>query len=321
MFGKSSVILETWGDSSIKYGDGHTKQAAMICRTKFSNASIASLHILGSNLFGPYFQIDTRRDELALTAPRISRALRLYFDQVGRPDRVYINSILWDLRYFHETGALNASSPGWSKSISKLTDGFNTLVSFVEAILLDNQSNYSVPAVDVALRTTPYSDDNGVGFLVEAYNEIVRNISFTRGFTLFDYDKEVWDQHDYNRTRLPELYRDHTHPKPALAANAGLALLGQVESKWFRFYRRRFTDNCTSPYKSEFLPRRQYKINEMFRGSNSKAVYLVGSDMLLHMIPDMKTLMSLGRDLDEVIVIDPLQMAVAPIGDPLPSVH
>lgn len=318
--GKDSAILEHWGDNSIKYGDGHTKQATIICRIKSSNASIASLHILGSNLYGPYLYVDTRRDSMAPTGARISKALQLYYEQVGRPDRVVINTVLWDLRDFHEHGAINSTSPEWNAALDKLGADFNRLVSFVETMLSDEQSNYSLPAIDVALRTTPWSDDCGIGCLVDAYNEIVRNVSYTRGFTLFDYDQEVWARYNNNRTLLPELYRDHSHPSPALAANAGLNLLGQLDSQWFRYYRRRFTDSCTSPYQSEFY-RRKYVVNELIRASNSKTIYLVGSDLLLHMIPDFNTFLSLGRDLDEVTIVEPLQMVVARFGNPLPPVR
>jgi hypothetical protein len=59
---------------------------------------------------------------------------------------------------------------------------------------------------------------------------------------------------------------------------------------------------------------------DLFRGVNSKQVYVV-RDNLLRGIPNLKTFMTLGRDFDEVHVVNDYIIAMMPMGPDLPSVR
>lgn len=103
IYGKSRFVWGAWGDHSIKYGDGQSKMPSSLCQEHLENgtlgSSLSSLHVFGSAPFGPYPYINIKQDPFAATVPRIAKAFELYFQQIGIPTRVIINTVLWDTRH------------------------------------------------------------------------------------------------------------------------------------------------------------------------------------------------------------------------------
>ena len=111
---------------------------------------MASLHIFGSSPHGPYPFIDTRHDPYAATVPRISKAMTLYFEQIGQPTRVILNTVLWDTRECHidEGVGWNVSSPKFLKTVADFRKDFNDRLDDIESIL---SANSTFPRIDLGL--------------------------------------------------------------------------------------------------------------------------------------------------------------------------
>lgn len=104
------------------------------------NASIAYLHIYGSNAVGPYYNqrgIDMNGN-LVNTSDRIRVGLAQYYsNQFPTPDIVFLNTILWDGYYMLEYG-VSAQSPQSPSRSSSITAHINVTRSF----------HNNVPALD-----------------------------------------------------------------------------------------------------------------------------------------------------------------------------
>ena len=84
--------------------------------------------------------------------------------------------------------------------------------------------------VTIGLRTTAYYNEHDIGPLLEDYNELMRNISISRGFFLYDLDNIVWSVVDYNFSKHDALFVDPAHPHGPFVLNSANKLLGTMIS-------------------------------------------------------------------------------------------
>lgn len=237
-----NIKTSQWGDYSIRYGDGRTKQPSMMCENPKTGDSIAALHIFGSKPFGPYLWVETERDKFAKTVPRIQKAIELYINQFDMPTIVFYNSILWDLRIFYVNGGLNETSPDFNSTLDTWNYDVNERID-------DFFKIFEGTNVKIGLRTSPYYNDNNVGFLMTQYNILMRNIAKNRNLTLYDFDLDVWSTGfvNYNYDFHDMLFRDSCHPKRIFMIRAAEKLLGYRYTSYYNYFNNHITiQNSTS---------------------------------------------------------------------------
>ena len=97
------VSRGVFAENLIKYRLG-ANIGAYHCLSHSTNDSIGFVHIFGSNATGPY----TLRNGPEFVGPlmdspgRIHVAMKLYYDTFPHPDRIFFNSILWDLQLLRQ---------------------------------------------------------------------------------------------------------------------------------------------------------------------------------------------------------------------------
>lgn len=235
----------SWGDGSIKYGD-KTKQPSLLCRSLKDNITLASLHIFGSSPYGPYLWVENVRDKLANTVPRIEKALQLYENQIGAPDIVIFQSILWDLRPLSVSGDLeymNHTSPEWNTTLQAFKK--NTQDRIEDIIKLTKHTRASI-----GVRTQPRV--KGGWMIMHAMNEFIRAFAEKKRLVIYDYDADVWCGHEHHsinlRHSILRAFRDGVHPNVHFSAIAGAKLVGEQYTLFLQVPQHNHQSNITQDF-------------------------------------------------------------------------
>ena len=98
------VTRGVFAEDLIKYRPGPNNIGAYRCLSHSTNDSIGFIHIFGSNATGPYMYRNGPEfvGPLMDSPGRIRAAMKLYYDTFPHPDRIFFNSILWDLQLLRQ---------------------------------------------------------------------------------------------------------------------------------------------------------------------------------------------------------------------------
>ena len=234
------AISRDWGDGSILYKPQRwiRNTPTHMCENSYGDR-IATAHILGSAPHRPYFhtiQISPN-DSYSDTEARVARAIELFRNEFGYPDRIIIHTTQWDIQFMYENltweyiyGNFTSNPRNWEVLLDRFYRNTNERLDQVYEILKD--SNVSV---DVGLRTAAWEERGGL--FLHALNEAIRKISQLRNVTLYDFDYDIWSIPSYNYEYYMEkyLFRDFIHPKDELLAVVGDKLLGRRYSSYLYY--------------------------------------------------------------------------------------
>ncbi len=250
-----------WGglSTSVYHGD-RTKQPSIFCHlnsTSPPGGVVAYLHIFGS-YNGVYEYVNTDTDPYSLTSARIKYALQFWRDEMPEkhpakryPDKIFFNSIMWDLRHWYIHGAIKRED---EESMHEAQLKFKTDV--LER--LSEIRRYVGNSSELVIRTAPHSDttdeDNtpygkntpgeilkaashlhSTGDMCTSFNKGLREIAMEENLSFWDYELFMWEKAGYNITRLQmEFYYDHqSHPVDSLSTEAGEIILGLQKNHFY----------------------------------------------------------------------------------------
>ena len=231
-----------WGDHTIKYGGQHgTKMPSYYCVNSHGD-SVAFLHIFGSSN-GPYLWVDTQKDHLAATIPRIKKGTELYLGQFGPPTRIIFASALWDLRpYRKDVLTIEYEKPLIAKQNITFEEYRTRIINEKSPSLIQNYKNDVIsrmkeikeivgPSVNLGLRTAAWYEDAGV--LLHMINNATRELSKAENLTLYDLDRDLWSLVKFDYSQHKQLFRDSMHPNPFVCAPAADKMLGRRFSNYY----------------------------------------------------------------------------------------
>jgi len=222
--------------------------SSMLCLNKPFNESVAFVQIYGSEDTGPYYNPErgTHDDWHVNTPDRINASIAAYFDRVGAPDLVTLNSILWDAAHF-----FSKTYGGWNAHVgqepkrgdydvkhSQLYDAacasFETdlrkrLLDIESALSINlRTTNTKTIRARMGLRTAVWSRANGL--LVHSFNDIVRKLAAEFGVLLYDYDADLWSSVNFVTLQEKKILRDAIHPHQLHTRMAAEKMLRNVYS-------------------------------------------------------------------------------------------
>lgn len=227
-----TFFLSTWGGTILKSND-YSKQASKICSNNLT--TIANLHIFGSKPMGPYLWVKREKNKMNVydTKPRIFAALPLYFSEVGIPNKIVYNSVIWDGRMFSYLQKLNSSDPIWNDTLRDFSRNINDRITDIESIA-------NPYGVEVTLRTAPRTNrhsngDFDIGELMDAFNIIMREIGRQRNISIFDFDNDAWSTVHWNHTdhNHNRIFLDDVHPNQIVGNKAAETLLDLIDNRWY----------------------------------------------------------------------------------------
>lgn len=288
------------------------------CVDIYTGDNIASVHLYGSASRGPYYynfsnnQYDSHID----TKPRLDLVLRTYIDKFGLPDRIIFHTIQWDKKYYYDSnhGSIQLYEKDlWTRRLKEYE--FNTnlrlnqIIStikkykvntnkeqFIESsspygrvysdsYLSNGQTGFGLRnytetnGVELGLRTAVWNFDWEAGF-IDAMNNMTRKIAFERNLLLYDYDQDVWNLREYNRSHMMTLFRDPIHPMKRLSINAADKLLDRMYSNYMIYPR-----SLEVKASNEGI----YSMEELIKILQSRRIYLIRSQdhvYFIHKIVD-----------------------------------
>lgn len=234
------AISRDWGDGSILYKPQRwvRNTPTHMCENSYGDR-IATAHLLGSAPHQPYFHVIqvSPNDSYSDTEARVARAIELYKNEFGYPDRIILHTTQWDIQYMYENltweyiyGNFTSNPRNWQELLDRFYRNTNERLDQVYEILKDSHVY-----VDVGLRTAAWEERGGL--FLHGLNEAIRKISQIRNVTLYDFDYDIWSISSYNYEYYMEkyLFRDWIHPKDELLAVVGDKLLGRRYSSYLHY--------------------------------------------------------------------------------------
>lgn len=205
--------------------------SSMLCLNEPFNESVAFVQIYGSEDTGPYYNPERgTHDDWHVNSPdRINASIAAYFDRVGVPDLVTLNSILWDTAHFFSKtyGGWNAhvgqeprrgdydvkNSPLYDAACTSFEADLRKRLLDIESALGINLRTTNTKSIRarMGLRTAVWSKANGL--LLHAFNDIARRIAAEVGILLYDYDTDLWSSVDFDVSQEKKILRDAIHPQ------------------------------------------------------------------------------------------------------------
>ena len=121
--------------------------------------------------------------------------IKAYLDKFGRkPDRVFLNTCMWDFQYYHQTYGreVNSGHPHWNQW---LNDFKSNVMERLKQIREEfDKISYSTfgkgKIIDFGLRTAVTNE--GGRELLESFNTILRQIALDLNLTLYDMENDLW---------------------------------------------------------------------------------------------------------------------------------
>lgn len=172
--------------------------------------------------------MSSSEDPYVDTKVRVAKSLSLYYEHIGRPDRVIFQTEKWDVQYIHDAfDSAPKYSELYNRSLAAFVNNTHARLNEIRDIIGND--------VDLGLRTAVWGK---VGSdVLSALNDIVRSIAAERNLTFYDYDKDVWSTVEFDHFMQPFVFRDHLHPKVYYTAPAGEKMLGRRYSQCMQFAR------------------------------------------------------------------------------------
>lgn len=144
----------------------------------------------------------------------------LYYEQVGTPTAVFFSTILWDIRPFWVYGGLNTTDPKFNETTVKMRSDVIERLNDIRQII--------GPNIELGLRTSSYYNDNNVGYLMTAWNDVYREIAHELNVSLIDIDRDVWAITNYEYSFNEFLMRDgKNHPRTGCLEVVGEKIVGR----------------------------------------------------------------------------------------------
>jgi hypothetical protein len=238
------------------------------CADPSNSSSIANVHMLGSAAKGPYYhdKVNLVGIPFRNSAVRLEKAIQLYISSFGRPSRVILNTILWDvlgiIEYYTSKGVdrqllHSEGSEPFNQSSARFLKDQTERIRQLNALL--NGDFPDVAPVDIALRTAAWVEVGGN--LLRKFNNIIRQMARSRKLTLYDFDEDIYSTATImgikNSTASvhENVFRDWIHPRHYYTSMAGDKILGRRFSKYF-FEKGRRVDPFM-PYPSSDMPAAQ----------------------------------------------------------------
>jgi outer membrane protein assembly factor BamE (lipoprotein component of BamABCDE complex) len=258
-----SIVNNLPGCNKTTWAKKYPHSLQNMCLHNFS--SIASLKVFGSKPYGPYsrwlnLEHKNSKDGFYNTKDRIQHGLKIYFEDIGVPDRIVFNTILWDARPFYFSENMNTTNLRWNSTLQEFRNNVNGRITDILEIV----ASYGV-STEICLRTAPRydvvggSEDFPVGDLVGAYNEIVRDISKVRSISIYDFDKDLWSVVNYNKSEHWQMFRDDCHPKDHIVRDVALKLICKRYSSFYTWRGNKTSADCILS-RVAYVDQQQYKV-------------------------------------------------------------
>lgn len=227
-----NVTDKIWGGSSLVYKIGKRgRMATHICRI-FNRSSVAYVHMFGSRSHGPYhkYMNNSLDDPYVDTAVRIDYSYKVYCEQFGMPDRIFLQFANWDVQRILREVSISAEQKSDMVSMKPFISEFtNNMIERINQLrLLINGTS-----IELGLRTAVWAKAGQL--LLREFNKVIRDLAISHNLMLFDFDEDVWSivQHDYSQE--PKLFKDFVHPVQHYTAVAGEKMLGEQYSALMHF--------------------------------------------------------------------------------------
>lgn len=216
-----------WGNESL-FSHGTQKyiqhQTCFICIDSATDDSIANVHTYGSKAQGPYGSWDVPYDPFHDSSYRIPLSLQWYKDQFGPPDRVVLQTAVWDHLGFKENGRWSTAAE-WRATLLEFSHNLMERLTDVKATLDED--------VDVCLRTAASFTEGGSQ--IKDLNNVIRYVARQNNYTLLDLDYDIWSIVNFDQSRENELFRDNKHPRQFITSRVGEKILERHYSFYFPF--------------------------------------------------------------------------------------
>ena len=232
----------------------HSNIGAYYCVSHDTNDSIWFLHIFGSNDTGPYrYTTDGKMTpdwfglvedhDLINTPARIKAGMELFCQLFPRyfPDRIFFNSVLWDLVLLRQTNNGTMISDGsylqWFRR--NLNQRLDDLINYTR--VLSFRTGTKMPGIGLKTVLSNPLLNGSIAFNVasvelsvfQAFNREIVQTAIARNLSFFDFNRDSWSTVQWNYSRSSEIFRDDAHQNSRHSIRIADKLLGLSYSRYY----------------------------------------------------------------------------------------